>query len=133
MSNHSEKATRGQTIGGAIFGLAIVFCSMEMVPGWGIFHLGWPYATFFIIAGTAGLISGALLGGRYFVPGATGGTIAAVGALAAIAFMLERVNWTHSVFLIIVGALGCLPGIMVAIGGKHLQNLIVPPRIEDES
>ena len=127
MSNHSEKTTRGHSIGGAIFGLAIVFCSMEMVPGWGIFHLDWPRWVFYTIMLICGGASGTFLAARYPLPGLIAGAVSGLGALYAIALVLDNVESVYDVFLAIAGLIGALPGVIVYVVLKLVQDAIAPP------
>lgn len=130
MSKQSDGATRGQTIGGAIFGLAIVFCSMEMVPGWGIFHLEWPRWVFYTVMLICGAASGTFLAARYPVPGLIAGAISGVGALYAVALVLDNVESVYDVFLVIAGMIGAVPGVIVYVVLKLVQDAAMPPTEE---
>lgn len=120
--------TRGQKIAGTIFAVAIVVCSMEMVPGWGMFHLGWPPDVFYVIMAVAGVASAFCAGGRHVVPALAGFPLGGVGALFAIAWMLERVNVVYSVMLIIVGLIGAIPGAAIYFALRFLQDTLFPPQ-----
>src|SRR5690349_4394794 len=98
-----------------IFVLSNMFCATEMVPGWGIFHLGWPHETFYLIAAAGGLISGALFGRRYFIAGMIGGAVASVGALVAVAMYLDDVKTSHSAIMAVLAMVGALPGLGVGL------------------
>jgi hypothetical protein len=130
MSAQVPEQTTGQKIGGVLFGVAAVFCSMEMIPGWGIFHLDWPHETFYSIMAVCGAISGFLLAPRNRLPGLAGGLVAGPGCLFATALLLEWTTWTHTVILAIVGMIGCLPGLGVYRGLKALQDAFLPPEAE---
>ena len=119
--------TTGSKIGAGIFGIALVFCSMEMVEGWGILGLDWPPGVFYGITAVSGLVAGVLCGGRYIVPAVFGFMIGGVGALYAIACVLERVNTMHSVILVLVGFVGGLPGAGIYFVLKFLQDQVLPP------
>jgi hypothetical protein len=49
MTSHPQEATKPQVIGYTVFGLALAFCGGEMVPGWGLFRLGWPPEVYYAI------------------------------------------------------------------------------------
>ncbi|MBT3202344.1 MAG: hypothetical protein HN350_20785, partial [Phycisphaerales bacterium] len=68
MAEHPIEQTAAQQFGGGLLGLAIVVCSMEMVPGWGFLNLGWSQKFFFQIIALVGAVSGLLIGGRYLLP-----------------------------------------------------------------
>jgi hypothetical protein len=123
-----ETETTGSKIGGGIFGIALIFCSMEMVEGWGILGLDWPPRVFYGIMAVSGCVAGVLCGGRYIVPAVLGMVIGGVGALFAIAWVLERVNTMHSVVLVLVGIAGALPGAGVYFALKFLQDQVLPPK-----
>lgn len=112
MSNPARD-TLEQRIGGLIFGLSIAACGLEMVPRWAVFHLGWPSAVFVAIMAVSGAVSGFLLGAGHRLAGTLGGLVAGPGSLLAIAFVLERTTWTHTVILMAVAAIGALPGLAV--------------------
>jgi hypothetical protein len=126
MSDYAQQPTRGQSIGGAIFGLSIVFCSMEMVPGWGIFHLNWPPGAFYLIMLICGGVSGLFFAAEYPLPGLIAGAISGLGALYAIALVLENVDSVYDVFLVIAGLVGALPGVGVYFALKLAQDAIAP-------
>lgn len=105
-----KEETLGQTIGGGLAGLSVVFCAMEMVPGWGFIGLDWPANTFYIIAGVCGAISGFLFAHESRIAGFAGGLAGEVGALFAIQFLLQHVNRANTLILVVVGIIGALPG-----------------------
>ena len=115
-----------QKIGGLIFGLSIAFCGMEMVPRWAVFDLGWPPAAFVAIMAVSGAVSGYLLGAGRRLAGTIGGLVAGPGSLLAIAFVLERTTWTHTVILMAVAAIGALPGLGVYHALAAIERIIMP-------
>lgn len=106
----SDDETLGQRIGGFIFGIPLVFCSMEMVPGWGIFNLNWPNGYFYAIMAVCGSLAGMLMS-SYRIPGLAGGLLAGYGALFAVGKVLENVNVIHNGVLVLVALIGVLPGV----------------------
>jgi hypothetical protein len=123
-----EQESLGQKIGGGLLGLSLVFCSLEMVPGWGIFRLNWPTVVFVAIMAVCGSVSGLLLARRHRLPGLIGGLVGGPGALLAIAFVLERTTWTHSVILLVVGAIGALPGFLAYALLAALEDAVARSR-----
>jgi hypothetical protein len=83
---------------------------MEMVPGWGIFKLGWDRATFYLNVATAGALAGSLMGKRR-VLGMAGGAIALMGALFCTSLVLDNVQQVPKVVLVLAGGIGALPGV----------------------
>jgi hypothetical protein len=129
--------TPAQNIGAGLFGLSIVICSMEMVPGWGLLHLGWSPGVFMGIMAACGAVSGLLMAAKHPVPGLLGGLVAGPGALFAIGFVLERTTRTQSLILVIVGLVGALPGVGLYAALAALQNALTrqwtePQRDDDE-
>jgi hypothetical protein len=127
MAEHPIEQTAAQQFGGGLLGLAIVVCSMEMVPGWGFLNLGWSQKFFFQIIALVGAVSGLLIGGRYLLPGLLGGMLGGLGALWAISMVLSNVNETWNIVLVLVGFIGAAPGICVFFGGKLIQDAVAPP------
>ncbi|MDQ7779158.1 MAG: hypothetical protein RDV41_05560 [Planctomycetota bacterium] len=135
-----EQETGRQKAGGYIFAIAVIFCSMEMVPGWGFLKLGWPPLVFYIISGVCGAI-----GGMLYVrcPGAgfMAGAVAALGALFATALVLEQVDEVHSIVLVIVGLVGILPGVGLYYLLRHffygdkdvIEEPTAPPALKNPS
>lgn len=110
MSITPEQATLGQNIGSGLAGLSLVFCSMEMVPGWSVLHLGWSPFVFICIMAVCGAVSGLLVAVQHRLAGLLGGLLGGSGALLAIVFVLQRTTWTHTVILLVVSLIGALPG-----------------------
>lgn len=115
-----EWETWDQKIGFWILAIPLVLCGMEMVPGWGMFNLGWPYTWFYAIAATTGLVGGGLLARGSRLAGICGGCIGSVGALYATVMLLENVNQIHSIMLAIVGMIGAIPGFIAYLVLKKL-------------
>jgi hypothetical protein len=122
MSTSPKQLTRRQKFAALVFVLPLVFCSMEMVPGWGLFHLKWPHAAFYTIMAVAGAIAGALAP-RNPIAGAPCGALAGVGALFAQAYVLERVTEIHDALLLLIGSVGMLPGLGLYFGVQYMVHL----------
>ena len=112
-------------VGGAF--AALVFCSMEIVPAWSALHLGWPAATYYLIMGGCGMTAGLLLATEYRLPAMFGGLAAGLGSLFANAFFMERATVTSNLVMVVLAAVGCIPGFLVYGGLRVLQDVIVPP------
>jgi hypothetical protein len=121
----------GQKAGGVVFGLAIAFCSLEMVPGWGLFDLEWPPETFYAIMGVCGALSGALIA-EYRFAGLVGGAVAGLGSLYAIVLLLENVNTIHSVMIALAAAAGSVPGVGLYWVLRFLLRQAEPSRDPEE-
>lgn len=116
-----------QAVGIGIFTFGLIFCSMEMAPSWGVFRLDWPPSTYYALMALFGGVAGCLIGRGYWLPGWVGGTVAGLGALAALAFFLEGTTRTHSAILILIAGIGSLPGVGIGFGLKALQDALLPP------
>jgi len=77
-----------------------------------------------------GAVSGTFLGARYPVPGLIGGAVSGVGALYAVALVLDNVDSVYSLFLVIAGMIGALPGLIVYFVLKLVQDAAMPPTEE---
>jgi hypothetical protein len=128
MNASPHQPSKGQTAAGLIAGLSIVFCSMEMVPGWGIFHLDWPPTAFYAIMAASGAIAGICGATDHRIPGLIGGVIAGPSALLAVGYVLAHVTVTYNVILVLVAMLGALPGFAVYKVLSAIQDAIVPAR-----
>jgi energy-converting hydrogenase Eha subunit B len=91
-----------------------------MVPGWG-FGLHISHALLFVIAIAAGVIGGALMGGRYFLAGIVGGGLASLGALLAQTTYLAMVDSTWNILLALLMVIGAAPGAIVGYNLARLQ------------
>jgi len=109
-----------------IFILPLVFCSMEMVPGWGIFDLEWPASTFYGIMTVAGIVAGFLGCEGYRVPGMIAGVVTGAGSLYATAVLLRHTTVTHSIVLVLAGFVGALPGIGLYFALRFFQDSVLP-------
>ena len=116
-----------QTVGILLFTFALIFCSMEMVPAWSRFRLDWSPSAYYALMSLLGMAAGALFGGKYFLPGAFGGMLAGLGALGAMAFVLERSRYTNNLIFVLVAGVGSLPGLGVGFVLRALQDYLVPP------
>ena len=96
---NSNDLTPAQWVACLLFSIPLVFCSMEMVPGWGAFNLGWPPSVFFAIMAACGAVAGFLGPPGHRVPGLVGGLVAGVGSLAGTWLLLAHTTITLS-FLI---------------------------------
>ena len=123
----SSREPLQEKIGGLLFGLSIVFCSMEMVPRWSVLNLQWPPIAFIGLMGVCGAVSGWLLASHHRLPGLCGGLFAGPGALLAIAFVLERTTWTHTLIVMAVGAIGALPGLGLYGILAWVERALAPP------
>jgi len=121
----NELAPPGK-LGFMIICLSICFCCREMVPGWGIF--GMSGFVGILIVTVTGLIGGALIGGRYPVPGAIAGAIGSIGAAIATILHLRAVVETETAALVVMGFLGAAPGFVLYFPLKIGQKLFFPPR-----
>ncbi len=104
----------------------LVICCREMAPGWGMFGMS-PLVGIPLVM-VAGLIGGAMIGGRYVVPGAIAGVIANFGAAVATVAHLAAVDETHTAVMALFGALGSLPGMGIYFIGRFIQKMIFPRR-----
>jgi hypothetical protein len=128
MSISPQRQALEQKIGGMLFGLSIALCGLEMVPGWGILRLGWPPTVFIGVMAACGAVSGWLLATDHRLPGLFGGLAAGPGALLAVAFVLAWMTWTHTVILLLAGAVGALPGFAVYGILAALENALMRTR-----
>jgi hypothetical protein len=120
-------ATPLQTTAQAMLGIAILLCGTELVPGWGMLGLGWPPEAHYAIMAAAGAFAGAVtVRRRYAVPGLIAGAVAGIGALAAVAWYLTFVERTPTELLVVVGAVGALPGIGLYYVLRWVQDGIWP-------
>jgi hypothetical protein len=115
-----------QKVGMYIFVIVNAFCATEMVPGWGLFHLKWPTSTFYLISVVGGGLGGALLGGRYVLPGLVGGLAAGPGALLAVGLYLGAVTVSHSFVSALCMIVGALPGFGIGLILKRMQEGATP-------
>ena len=114
-------------------GLAISLCSMEIVPGWGGFRLGWPPEAYYAIVAAIAAFAGAVAVRGYPIPGLFGGSVSGMGALAATTWHLTQVSETWSLFMVIAGVLGALPGIGLFFVLKRSQDSIWPVALWESS
>ncbi|MEQ8789384.1 MAG: hypothetical protein RIC55_24030 [Pirellulaceae bacterium] len=103
-----------------------VLCSMEMVPGWGIFELGWPEAVYYAIMVVAGAVGGLLMAERHRFAGLVGGAIAGPGSIFAVALHLGSTDETWNFICVLLAAIGALPGIGVYWVLRLLQDALLP-------
>jgi hypothetical protein len=122
MSSGMRMETAGQKLGQFIFWLPMVFCSMEIVPNWGIFNLDWPPEVYFVIMAVCGAAAGALMAPNYRVPGLVVGLLAGPGGLFAVTLLLQNVNSIHTIAIVLVALIGCLPGVGVGFALKVVQD-----------
>jgi len=101
--------------------ITLVVCSREMVPGWGLLHLGWERSTFYLIAGTVGAIAGIILD-PHRLPGLISGALMMAGALFCAALVLDHVERIPNVILVIVEGIGALPGFALYLGYAWVYN-----------
>jgi hypothetical protein len=101
----------------------LVVCSTEMVPGRGLLNLGWDRSTFYLIAGAAGALSGAVLA-RHRLPGLVAGGPTVAGAVFCSALSLEHVAQTPSLLLVMVAGVGALPGLALYHGCAWVSTRI---------
>lgn len=121
--------TSGQKISGIVFVVAMLFCGMEMVPGWGLFHLDWPNWVYYLIMAVTGAIAGSCFATDHPLPGLVGGLVAGPGGIFAIAFVLEHSTVTYDIILLVVGLIGLLPGFALYKALAALEDAITgPPR-----
>lgn len=118
-----------EKIGGAILGIGVILCVMEIVPGWGLLGrllgLEWPPAVYYVIALLSGAVGGFLLGNRYCVPGMIGYAIGAVCALFVASFPLYYVESIHSGLLFVLAMFGLIPGVVIHRGLKYVQDSLL--------
>ena len=107
-----------------VFGLLLVFCGFEMVPGWGILHVKWPVEVFYVIMMISGAFAGVARDPRYLPGGIVGGAGAGFGALFALGLVLTRVTVMNKVVLLLVAAIGCLPGIGLYVLFRYAQDAL---------
>jgi hypothetical protein len=123
-------STAGETPAGkfacGLFGLALVFCSLELMPGWGIFHLAWSPWAFYAIMGASGAFAGFAMAVSHRVPGLVGGLVGGLGSLYAVALALADARSIHSGVLFLVALVGCLPGYAVFFVLMFLQDIAFP-------
>src|SRR5207244_12192626 len=113
MSADSHPMGPLQTVGLLLFTFALMFCSMEVVPAWSRFHLDWPPGAYYALMALLGTVAGALFGKNYWLPGAFGGMLAGLGALTAMAFVLEQTTYTNNLVFVIVAGGRSLPWLAV--------------------
>jgi hypothetical protein len=106
--------------------LTLVFCSMEMVPGWGIFKLNWDRATFYLIVATTGALAGSISAKRRLL-GMAAGALAMMGALFCTALVLDHVQSVPKVVLVLAGGIGALPGVGFYFCVDRLLNKLRNP------
>lgn len=116
-----------QRVGYIVAILPLVVCCMHMAPGWGIGGLFLHPVLGIPIVMLAGLVGGAMVGGRYFIPGGIAGFIGNLGAALATLALLNAVNETNNVILGLVGMLGAAPGFIAFFVLRWFQDLIFPP------
>jgi len=133
MSTEWKLDSPAQKFGFFLFGLSIWFCGEEMVPAWSRFNLDWPSEVFYGIMAVSSAISGMLIARNYLIPGLVGGLLAGPGGLFAAALLLENVNSIHGLIIVVVGLVGCLPGVGVGFGLKALQDRFAQPPDEGPS
>lgn len=104
-----------------VFVLALIFCSMHVVPGWGIFDLDWHPGVHYAIMCAAGALCGFAVA-KYKVFGAGCGIISGIGAMYACQFILERVNKMPSKALVLIALVGILPGFLLYLGLAYFLN-----------
>jgi hypothetical protein len=126
MNASPHQPTAGQKAAGVIAGLSIVFCSMEMVPGWGMFNLDWPPAVFYGIMAVCGALAGVIGAAEHRLPGLVGGLIAGPSSLFAVGYVLAHVTVTHNIVLVLVAMIGALPGLAVFKVLAAIQDAIMP-------
>jgi hypothetical protein len=95
--------------------ITLVVCSMEMIPGWGFLRLGWPRTTFYSIVAFVGAAAGIVLAPHRFA-GLISGALAMAGALHGTALILDNVDRIPNLVLVIVAAIGSLPGFGLYLG-----------------
>ena len=105
-----------------LFMVPLVVCSMEIVPGWGIFHLNWPPSAFYGIVGVTSAAAGFIGIEEYRIPALVAGPVAGVGALLASSMLLSTVDSTSNVVIVFVELIGALPGIGLFYVLKALQD-----------
>jgi hypothetical protein len=116
-----------QAVGILLFTFALLFCSTESVPAWSRYHLDWPPGAYYALMSLLGMVAGGLFGGKYFLPGAFGGMLAGLGALGAMAFVLERSTYTNNLIFVLVAGVGSLPGLAVGFVLRAVQDYLIPP------
>jgi hypothetical protein len=111
-----------------IFVIALIFCSLEVVPGWGLFDLEWPPSIFYAIMAAAGALYGAAIA-KMRVIGAVCGVISGVGAIGLTQLLLQNVNWIPGKAIVIAAAIGAIPGF-----GLYLlaEKLLSPKPLDPE-
>jgi hypothetical protein len=111
LGNHAaDPMPMATSFGFVIAVITLIVCSMEMVPGWGAFNLGWDRATYYLIVGVAGALAGSLIAERRLL-GMAGGALALIGSLFCTALVLENVQQVPKVVLVLAGGIGALPGV----------------------
>src|SRR3954451_16040258 len=94
----------------ALIGLSAVLLPLQMAPGWAMFDMGWPPWAFYAVMAACWGVGWGLVGCHYRVPAVFGGAVGGVGCLAAITTLLANTTWTHSMIIVVVGAIGAAPG-----------------------
>lgn len=112
----------GKTVATVLFGLAVVFCSTERVPRWGILHLGWPAEAHCALMAACGAVAGMLLAAGHRLPGLLGGLAAGPGCLLAMAFLPEWIPRANVLMLVLAGIVGTLPGLGLYAALAGLQG-----------
>jgi hypothetical protein len=118
---------RSSRIGFLIIVLGNCFAAHEMVPGWG-FNLHLPDAVIYAAAIGSGAWGGALIGGRYFVPGVIGGALAGLGALFLEAWHLRSVHSTDTGTMALIAMAGMVPGTAMAVVLGRRQKRMMAAR-----
>jgi hypothetical protein len=107
-----------------------VLVPLQMSPGWAMVELDippWWYYAFMAVCWGVGC---GLIQRNYRVPAILGGVVAGVGCLAAITTVLAYSTWTHSLILMVTGALGAAPGGLLYLALAWVQDRIWPPPAE---
>jgi hypothetical protein len=105
-----------------LFMVPLVVSSLEMNPGWGLFHLDWPPAVFYAIVGVTSAAAGFIGIEEYRIPGLVAGPVAGVGALLASSMLLSNVESTSNIVIVFAELIGALPGIGLFYVLKAIQD-----------
>lgn len=132
MPNSPGLDSPGAKFGGLLLGLSMAFCGMEMVPGWGVFHLDWPPIAFYGIMTVCCGLSGFLMDPEHRLAGLFGGIVGGPGALAAIALVLSHTTWTNDLIVVFAGAIGALPGVGLYKLLAGIEDKIFGPKVPDQ-
>lgn len=92
--------------------LALVVLAFEMNPGWDWLGFGWDVRTYYVVAAAVGAVYG-FSSDPLRAPGAAAGAAGAIGSLYLTASYLGWANKTHTLLLVIVIAVGCVPGLLL--------------------